>query len=276
MPELPEVETIVRSLRRGDGSAHSGVVCKTIQYAQVLWARSLALPAADEFVQMVAGQKILSVNRRGKFLVFQLEKQTLLVHLRMSGDLFVEREPGSRNTLHDRVILLFSDGSRLVFNDPRKFGRVWLVEDASEITQGLGPEPLDVNLTEDLFYQRLQRSRKMIKPLLLDQSFVAGIGNIYSDEALFLAGIHPETPANLIDPQKAEALLAAIRGVLQEGITRNGASIDWVYRGGDFQNHFNVYQRDGKPCIRCGTSIVRIVVGQRGTHICPKCQQKPA
>ena len=276
MPELPEVETIVRKLRAGGEGDREGVVGKTIRQAQVFWERSVAQPAVKEFAQEIAGQKILSVGRRGKYLLFQLEHQVMLVHLRMSGDLFVEREPGKRDTRHDRVHLLFTDDSRLVFNDTRKFGRIWLVEDASMVTAALGVEPFDTNLTVDLFFERLHRSKKKMKPLLLDQTFIAGIGNIYSDEALFLAGIHPEPPANMIAFEKAEALLLSIHNVLQEGIQRNGASIDWVYRGGDFQNHFNVYQREGSACHRCGKTIERIVVGQRGTHFCPSCQPRLA
>ena len=160
----------------------------------------------------------------------------------------------------------------MVFNDTRKFGRVWLVEDAQSVLGGLGPEPLDESLTGSDFYRMLQKQKRQIKPLLLDQSFLAGLGNIYTDEALFQARIHPLTAACAIQKSEANELLAAIRSVLQEGIQRNGASIDWVYRGGDFQNHFQVYQRDGQPCSRCGTEIQRITVGQRGTHFCPRCQ----
>ncbi len=276
MPELPEVETIVRGLRAADDPHREGVVGKTIRQAQVLWERSVAQPTAKAFAQEIAGQKIHTVERRGKFLVFQLDRQVLLVHLRMSGDLFLEREPGSRDARHDRVIFLFTDGSRLVFNDTRKFGRVWLVDDVTEVTGGLGPEPFDANLNASTFLGKLNKSQRKIKPLLLDQSFLAGLGNIYTDEALFLACIHPETLSSELDYENACHLLAAIRCVLQEGIKRNGASIDWVYRGGDFQNQFNVYQRDGNPCKRCGTPIERMVVGQRGTHYCPNCQSRTA
>ena len=136
----------------------------------------------------------------------------------------------------------------------------------------LGPEPLDGSLTGEILHQRLQNRKRQIKPLLLDQGFIAGLGNIYTDEALNLARIHPLTRANGLTRKQAEALLIAIRTVLAEGIRRNGASIDWVYQGGDFQNYFRVYQRTGEPCPVCGTSIQKIVVGQRGTHFCPVCQ----
>jgi len=267
VPELPEVETIVRFLRtEGD------VVGKTIAGAQVLWQRSLAVPSVDKFINEIRGQKVEAVDRRGKFLQFKLTRQTLLIHLRMSGDIFVESGDLSRDAKHDRVVLVFSDGSRMVFNDTRKFGRVWLVDDPLTVTGSLGPEPLDESLTAQGFHGMLKRGRRQIKPLLMDQTFLAGMGNIYTDEALFVAHIHPLTTSDRINPEKAGDLLNAIRQVLLEGIKRNGASIDWVYRGGDFQNHFQVYQRGGQPCARCGTTIERTTVGQRGTHFCPHCQ----
>lgn len=271
MPELPEVETIVRGLR-----AANNIVGKTIQNSQVLWKRSLAVPLPGEFQQLVKDQQVMSVERRGKFILIRLNRLSLLIHLRMSGDIFVESGESSRNIKHDRVILEFSDGSRLAFNDTRKFGRVWLVEDSQSVLDKLGPEPLDDALTPELFLEKLSRSKRQIKPLLLDQTFIAGLGNIYTDEALFIAGIHPSTPANMISADKAVNLLNAIHEVLLEGIKRNGASIDWVYRGGDFQNYFNVYQRDGEACCRCGTLIKRITIGQRGTHFCPHCQPRIA
>jgi formamidopyrimidine-DNA glycosylase len=271
VPELPEVETIVRGLRTSDN-----IVGKTILNSQVLWQRSLAVLLPAEFQEEIKGQQVLGVDRRAKFIVIQLTRQFLLIHLRMSGDIFVESSKTSRNQKHDRVILEFSDGSHLTFNDTRKFGRIWLVDDLQSVFGKLGPEPLDESLTTELLFEKLSRNKRPIKPLLLDQTFIAGLGNIYTDEALFIAGIHPSTPANLITPEKADKLLNAIREVLLEGIKRNGASIDWVYRGGDFQNHFNVYQRDGESCNRCGTIIERITLGQRGTHYCPHCQPRLA
>lgn len=267
MPELPEVETIVRGLRAADN-----IIGKTIINSQVLWQRSLAVPLPVEFQNQIRGQQILAVDRRGKFIVIKLTRQILLIHLRMSGDIFVENTAATRNDKHDRVILEFSDGSRLAFNDTRKFGRVWLVDDPESVFGKLGLEPLDESLTDELFFKMLSRSKRQIKPLLLDQTFIAGLGNIYTDESLFIAGIHPSTPAHMIPAEKAAVLLNAIKEVLLEGIKRNGASIDWVYRGGDFQNHFKVYQRGGEPCCNCGTAIERTTLGQRGTHFCPHCQ----
>jgi formamidopyrimidine-DNA glycosylase len=169
--------------------------------------------------------------------------------------------------------LNFNDGARLVFNDTRKFGRAWLVDDEKEVLGDLGPEPLDPTLSGADLHKSWVKSGRAIKTLLLDQALLAGVGNIYSDEALFLAGIHPLTPGNQLTVEKSEKLLSTIREVLMEGIKRNGASIDWVYRGGDFQNYFAVYQRTGEACKVCGTTIERLVIGQRSSHFCPVCQR---
>ena len=163
----------------------------------------------------------------------------------------------------------------MVFNDVRKFGRVWLVSDPEKIIGGLGPEPLSGTFTPEVFYQGLQKHHRQIKPLLLDQSFLAGLGNIYTDEALYLAHVHPMMISNEINIHKSKELWSAIREILRKGIAYNGSSIDWVYRGGEFQNLFTVYHRAGEQCNTCGDVIQRIVVGQRGTHYCPTCQPSP-
>ena len=213
----------------------------------------------------------------------ELSGYYLFVHLRMSGDLYI-KEVDTMPEKHDRLILTLAsplpkgDGagmmeSKFVFNDTRKFGRVWLVRDPDEVVGGLGPEPLSDEFTAQMLYERLQSRHRQLKPLLLDQSFLAGMGNIYTDEALHKARLHPLTASDSVNREQAGALREAIREVLQEGIRRNGASIDWVYRGGEFQNYFRVYDRKGQPCPVCGTAIERLVVGQRGTHVCPNCQK---
>ena len=277
MPELPEVETIVRTLKEGAAPDRPSLLGQTITDAQVLWARTLAVPSTAEFSGRIRSQRIEEITRRGKFIHLTLSPDNLLIHLRMSGDLRVEPlrdSAGSPQPLrkHDRLVLTFQDGWRLVFNDTRKFGRVWLLRDPQEVLAALGPEPLDPAFSLDEFHQRLLQRRRQLKPLLLDQTFLAGLGNIYSDEALHLARLHPLLPSDALDRGAARRLLEAIRAVLSEGIRRNGASIDWVYRGGDFQNAFRVYGRSGEPCPACGTPIERTLVGQRGTHTCPRCQ----
>jgi formamidopyrimidine-DNA glycosylase len=249
MPELPEVETIARALR-------PALVGAEILGAEVLWARTVAVPSARKFREQIRGQKILSVGRRAKFFNLQLStlRETqgrpfnLLVHLRMSGDLFIkgENDPPEK---HDRLRFMLSNGTTL------------------------GPEPLSDEFTSQWLYENLRKRHRQLKPLLLDQAFLAGLGNIYTDEALHAARLHPQAASDSVKQEQAERLHEAIRAVLEEGIRRNGASIDWVYRGGEFQNYFRVYDREGKPCLVCGTKIMRLVVGQRGTHVCPKCQK---
>ena len=270
MPELPEVETIARLLREG-GQEQPALVGRYILGAKVLWARTLAEPSAEEFEHRVLKQEIEDIRRRGKFLIFRLSRDWLLLHLRMSGDLLV-RPSGTPPAPHDRLVLELEGNIQLAFNDARKFGRVWLVSEVDTVVEQLGPEPLDEAFTTQDLYERLHATRRQLKPLLLDQTFMAGLGNIYVDEALNLAKLHPLIPANTLSQAQAGRLLESIRAVLQDGIRRNGASIDWVYRGGDFQNYFRVYQRTGQPCPGCGTPVERIVVGQRGTHFCPNCQ----
>ncbi len=270
MPELPEVETIRNNLRS------SSLVGKTILGVDLLWARTLAEPSPQEFTSRILGQAFEEIGRRGKFLVFHLAGRVppgdfLLIHLRMSGDLLLE-PAGDPLPPHHRLVLYLEGGLRLAFNDARKFGRVWLVSDPQSVLKDLGPEPLEPGFTPQVLYNLLQAHRRQLKPLLLDQAFLAGLGNIYADEALHLAHLHPLSLSHCLTYPQAERLWWSIRYVLQEGIRRNGASIDWVYRGGDFQNFFRVYQRTGQPCPECGAPVVRLVVGQRGTHYCPVCQ----
>lgn len=276
MPELPEVETIVQSLRSGlrggDASAPS-MIGETIREAVVLWERSIATPSPADFARKVSGQTIRDIGRRGKFLRFDLDQDVLLIHLRMSGDLWVETQ-NTPLAPHHRLILNLDGGIyRLVFNDPRKFGRVWLTSQPEEVLGNLGPEPLQDEFSAEAFHERLVHFKRQVKPLLMDQTFLAGMGNIYTDEALHLAHLHPCTRSDGLSQTAASRLLKAIREVLEEGIRRNGTSIDWVYRGGDYQRHLRVYQRAGQPCTTCGTEIQRIIVGQRSSYFCPNCQK---
>ena len=270
MPELPEVETIARMLR-------PQILGREICSAQLLWPGTLASPSEVEFMTQVRGQRIADVSRRGKFLQLQLQPAipgqpplTLFIHLRMSGDLYVRAGDYSPEK-HDRLILALPE-TCLVFNDTRKFGRVWLTPDPREVIGALGPEPLDPAFTPGVFHQMLVSRRRQLKPLLLDQTFLAGLGNIYTDEALHMARLHPLRSSDRLTAGEATRLWKSIRDTLRMGIANNGASIDWVYRGGGYQNHFRVYGRTGQPCPVCGTPIERILVGQRSTHFCPGCQ----
>jgi formamidopyrimidine-DNA glycosylase len=262
MPELPEVETYVRKLK-------PDLVGKRILSARLFWTRTLASPSPRKFKSQIRGQKIKDVGRRAKFLVIQLSNDQLLIHLRMSGDLSM-RDSTIRPERHDRLVLELSEGKSLVFNDTRKFGRVWLTEEPEDVLGKLGPEPLGADFTFQWLHAALHRKHRQLKPLLLDQTFLAGLGNIYADEALHTARLHPLTISDSITMEQAEALHEAIHSVLKEGIRRNGASFDWVYRGGEYG--FRVYDRKDQDCPVCGTKIERILVGQRSTHFCPNCQ----
>lgn len=270
MPELPEIETFRRKLRDGTSDSPS-LLGKRIQETRLLWERTLADPTPEAFRSRIIGQTVRNFGRRAKYLLIQLDQDTLIIHLRMSGDLLVETE-SDPIAPHDRFLVIFEDGFRLALNDTRKFGRIWLVDDTAPVLGKLGPEPLDGSLTSKIFHTMLSSRRRQLKPLLLDQSFIAGLGNIYTDEALHRSHLHPQSLACNLNSVQSTVLLENIRVVLEAGIAANGASIDWVYRGGGFQNEFRVYQRKGEPCYQCGTLIERIVVGQRGTHICPQCQ----
>jgi len=275
MPELPEVETVVRRLREGDGERGPSVVGKTIRRVTVKWPRHIARPPARLFQRQLRGQKIKSLTRRGKYLVFHLSRDVMLIHLKMSGDLSVVNgraaPPAGK---HAHTIFHLSGGAQLRFSDTRKFGKVFLVGKAEEVVGGLGPEPLEPGFTAKQLGQMLASRRRALKPLLLDQTFIAGLGNIYTDEALHLARLHPLRRSDTLKPAEVRALWQGIRRALRAGLRHNGASLDWVYRGGNMQHHFRVYNRAGEPCYNCGAPIRRTVVGQRGTHFCPQCQKR--
>lgn len=276
MPELPEVETIRRILECGTSDQPS-IVGQTISDLSVFWPPSLATPVPEIFITSLTGRTITVLNRRGKYLILALDEGYLLIHLRMSGDLRLVKNLGSTRLPqpilpHDRIYFHFNSSFGLAFNDTRKFGRVWLTSDPQSVLKRLGPEPFDPDMDDERFFKMLQGKKRQLKGLLLDQHFLAGIGNIYADEALFQAGLNPKQASNTLSLEQSRSLLWSIRTVLDLGIVNNGASIDWVYRGGDFQNHFKVYQRTGEPCLTCGTPIERTTVNQRGTHYCPHCQ----
>ena len=272
MPELAEVETIRRNLLSGSDNAPS-LAGQQISAVRVFWDRSIAAPPVQEFVSCLSGESVQDIDRRGKFLIFKLTGAYLLAHLRMSGDLAMEDADGPLSP-HARIVLEFYSGYRLSFVDPRKFGRMWLTDDPGKILGSLGPEPFEERLNAEEFHRMVSKRRRQLKTLLIDQGFLAGIGNIYADEALHVARLHPLRLAHTLSPEESARLLSSLRAVLLEGIERHGASIDWVYRGGDFQNYFGVYRRNGEPCRVCGEIIQRIIVGQRSTHFCPGCQKQ--
>lgn len=277
MPELPEVETVVRDLRASD------LVGLRVVNARVLWKRSIATPTWFRFTTEIQGREILDLSRRGKFIVARLsEGFTLLIHLRMSGRLHVAgpSAESSRRT-HERVVFSLSDGRELRFSDPRKFGRLWLARDSGGVLEKLGPEPFALTAAE--FSALVSARSRLLKPLLLDQTLIAGIGNIYSDEALWEARLHPRRKSDSLAAQEAATLLRAIQRVLRRGIRNLGTTLGAgkthfvLPRGGRGRNqeHLSAYGQTGEPCPRCGTPIQRILVGQRATHLCPACQPAP-
>lgn len=267
MPELPEVETIVRTCR-------PLLVGRRIVAFDTTWPKSVT-PPARVVREALVGRAITALTRRAKLIVFHLDDGAhLLVHLRMSGR-FEWAHEHNGDLRHIRSTWTLDDGRRLHFCDARKFGRITYTRDFAAATADLGPEPLARNFTPALLADLLRCRRRQLKPLLLDQTVLAGLGNIYADEALHRAGLHPAMPADHLTDAQATALHGAIRDVLRLAIRKHGTSIDWIYPGGWMQRHLRVYGRTGEPCRTCGTPIVALRLAQRGTHICPRCQSPP-
>ena len=259
MPELPEVETVANDLR-------GQLAGRCFREAHILWPRTLAAPDEPALEDRLAGRRVIDVGRRGKYILIHLDDgQALIVHLRMTGRLAVVR--GDSSVLEDKHLRAWfglADGDALTFTDSRKFGRIWLVEDIADVTGKLGVEPLAWDLAPEAFAARIRRRKVAIKALLLDQTVVAGVGNIYADEALFRAGIHPLRKSSALTDDELGRLYEGLRDVLQEAIAKRGTLLR-DYRtpygaDGYFQNHLRVYGQYGKPCPRCGQPIERIRV----------------
>jgi formamidopyrimidine-DNA glycosylase len=275
MPELPEVQTIVNDLNAADliGVRISGV--------RVLWSRTVAEPSPKLFCNRMKGRKFSAIRRQGKYLVFETDSEyTMLLHLRMSGRLNLE-SAGTPRIKHEHVIIKFNDNRQLRFHDTRKFGRIHLINDPVRILGRLGPEPLEKGFTAKVLTDRLRRHKRLLKPLLLDQAFIAGLGNIYVDEALWDANLHPNRIAATLSMNEIKALHRAIPKVLKRGLKNLGTSLGTgktnfysVARNrGRNKDELKVFRRTDLPCPRCKTAIERIIVGQRSTHICAKCQK---
>ena len=278
MPELPEVETVARDLRRhllpSDGEA--GPV---ITGARVSWVRTLRDEDPARFVAGVTGRRIEAVGRRGKQLIVDLSDGVFLtVHLKMTGQLFVVPASTPRDP-YERFALALDDGREVRFRDIRKFGRLGLYGADDDPFDDVGPEPLDPRFTLREFRTRIRGRRARLKPLLVDQAFIAGIGNIYADEALWRSKLHPLRSARSLRPADERRLYRDIVEILSEAVERRGSSIDDYTApdgDGEMQERLDVYQRTGQPCHRCGRPIRRIVIGIRATHFCSWCQRLPA
>jgi formamidopyrimidine-DNA glycosylase len=273
MPELPEVETVKRTLQRLTGLIITGV--------QLFLPKIIRTPDPEEFIKIIINKEILKIDRRGKYLLLGLSGgYTLAVHLRMTGRLVYVADdmPPAK---HTHVILHLDNGHRLIFADMRQFGGMWLVPTPALGSlagyKDLGVEPLDKCFTREFFEKGLFLRRTGIKSLLLNQTFIAGLGNIYADEVLHRAGIDPERPAATLKHRETARLHQAVIDVLREAIDNRGTTvrdyIDGDGRAGSYQELLRVYKREGKPCHHCGQVITRKKVGGRSSYYCPACQK---
>jgi formamidopyrimidine-DNA glycosylase len=268
MPELPEVETIKNEL-----SPH--VTGRLIIGIAVGDEKLIQPCSTGEFCQQLLGQRITGLERRGKYLFFHLSRGKLLVvHLRMTGLLAINSKDNGRST---RAVLQFDNGDELAFIDRRRLGVMRLIESQSEITRKLGVEPLTADFTAETLAKELKGRQAPIKAILLDQKVVAGVGNMYADEALFAARIHPLKKAGELSSRQVKTLHRAIVAVLKKAIANKGASVDTYKRPGGEKgtahDDFNVAHRRGKTCRVCGAAIERITIRGRGSYFCPKCQK---
>ncbi|MBN1161380.1 MAG: bifunctional DNA-formamidopyrimidine glycosylase/DNA-(apurinic or apyrimidinic site) lyase [Dehalococcoidales bacterium] len=269
MPELPEVETIKNELL-------PYVIGRTIESIDIYWDAMVKYPPAGEFRAQVAGQQIVGLARRGKYLFFHLSGGDVLVmHMKMTGSLLVNPS----DNRFTRAVLHLDKGIDVHFWDPRKFGKMWLEKDCDAVIKELGPEPLDADFTPQVLAGILRGRKAPVKAVILDQSRIAGIGNMYADEALFLAKIHPEKPAGELTQAEIKRLHSAVKAVLLKALNLKGASIRNYIRPdgtpGTAHDEFNVAHGTGKNCPVCRTPIQRLVVRGRGTYICPRCQPAP-
>ncbi len=272
MPELPEVETIKESLKER-------ILFKKVKEADIMCQKLIKYPESPEFSKNIKDKKIKELQRKGKFLIFKLShNHNLVVHLGMTGQLLYFSSP-QKCDKHTHVTFNFESSDQLQYNDVRKFGGLWLVSDGwLRFVPGLselGPEPLKKEFSLEYFQKTLTK-KCIIKHLLLNQKNLAGLGNIYVDEILFRAEIHPQRPASELSAPEGEKLYFTILGVLEEAIKARGTSvvnyIDGNSQKGEFQRHLKVYKRLGDPCFNCETPVERIVLAGRGTYYCPRCQ----
>lgn len=276
MPELPEVQTIV------DDLIQAGLIGRVIVSCTILWPGCLAGIDQYAFADGVCARRVTRLWRRGKYIGCRLScGRSLLVHLRMTGRLVMHGWAAPYGK-HEHVALGFNDGRELRFYDPRKFGRMWLTDHPDTVLHRLGPEPLGRAFTARALAGRLAGRRRALKPLLLDQGVLAGLGNIYVDEALWQARLHPLQPAGSLSREQVRALHRSVRRVLRQGLANGGTSLgrgqsnfSATIRGvGENCRALKVFRRTGQNCPRCGGVIQRLVVGQRSTHVCPYCQRQ--
>lgn len=274
MPELPEVETYVRELE-------PQLRNRCISGALVTWPRTIAMPSASQFEREIIGACFERFGRRGKYMLFGLhDGRTFIVHLRMTGKLKLV-EPNTLPDKHVHVQLQLDDDRLLHFQDMRKFGRMWLTDNVLNVVGKLGPEPLGSDFTAQYLAEAISNRKASIKSLILDQTIIAGIGNIYADESLHMAGLHPARAGSSLSHEEVARLHDAIVALLSHAVELQGSTLGTSLlqnysrpggQTGSFQEEFHVFRRTGQPCPTCGCTVERIVIGQRGTHFCPNCQ----
>ncbi len=275
MPELPEVETIRKTLKQF-------LIGKEIKDVEIFWPKIIKHPDdINVFKQTVVKQKIHDIKRKGKFILFVLDDDILISHLRMEGKYAVYPE-GTDKDKHTHVIFKLTDKEELHYNDVRKFGTMHVYPKEiyleTKPLNKLGPDPFEAAYNFDYLKEKLSRTSRFIKPALLDQTIIAGLGNIYVDEVLFLSGIHPMRRANTLTNEEIEAIFKKSYDVLDKAVKKGGTTIRSYVNGegemGMFQQELYVYQQEGKACKACGTLIEKFKLSGRGTHICPLCQKK--
>lgn len=274
MPELPEVETVKNELS-------PYIIGRRITGVTLVWEGIVKQPSVEEFRSRIIGQEITGIERRGKYLIIGLSGGDLLViHLKMTGSLLIGQD-SLEPPKYTRAIIHLDNGTNVFFRDPRKFGVMRWLKDTSSIESKLGPEPLEAGFTAQVLAERLAKRTAPIKAVLLDQKVIAGIGNMYADEALFAAKINPWRPGGSLSQQEIKRLHSVILKILRAAIENKGASVDTYFRpdGTEGTAHFEfkvAHGLGGKTCPDCGTPIERIAVRNRGTYFCPKCQPAPS
>lgn len=268
MPELPEVQTVVNHIR-------PMIIGKRLMTVKPIWKKTLHNFNEDDIDGKNNNNEIIDVYRRAKFIIIELTNKIIAVHLRMTGKLYISKK--STYPKYARAVLEFDDNESLIFEDVRKFGRIYLYDDLKIIDSRHGPEPLDKDFTVGLFKGMIKSRNRNIKALLLDQSFLSGLGNIYVDESLWKSGIHPNSISSSIPVTKISILHENIQSTLRNAILKKGTTIiDFSVNGesGKYANDLSIYGKNNQSCFRCNSKIIKLKVAGRGTYVCTKCQKK--
>jgi len=268
MPELPEVQTVVNHIR-------PMIIGKRLMTVKPIWEKTLHNFNEDDIDGKNNNNEIIDVYRRAKFIIIELTNKIIALHLRMTGKLYISKK--STYPKYARAVLEFDDNESLIFEDVRKFGRIYLYDDLKIIDSRHGPEPLDKDFTVGLFKGMIKSRNRNIKALLLDQSFLSGLGNIYVDESLWKSGIHPNSISSSIPVTKISILHENIQSTLRNAILKKGTTIiDFSVNGesGKYANDLSIYGKNNQSCFRCNSIIIKLKVAGRGTYVCTKCQKK--